>query len=100
MIREQDHRCALTGIKFDESARKDGGRVRPYVASVDRVDARGPYSRDNCRVVCAAMNAALGDWGEDVFERLMKGYCKRQDWFLATCTRKPRAVAAEPVTEG
>jgi len=91
MMRDQDMRCCLTGIKFKTDRHEGCGRVRPRLPSVDRIDARGPYAMGNVRIVCAAMNAALGDWGEDSFERMLDGYCRAKGWMLLKAVRKPKA---------
>lgn len=44
--------------------------------SIDRVIPNLGYVYSNIRIVCFGMNAALGDWGEDKFKRLVKGYLK------------------------
>lgn len=68
MLEEQDGRCALSGIPFDAETRL--GHRRPYKPSIDRVDSSRGYLRDNVRLVCVAINYALGDWGEAVLVHL------------------------------
>jgi hypothetical protein len=52
--------CEITGTAFDLSP------GRKYNSpSLDRIDPKRGYEPDNVRVVCHAMNAAMGDWGED-----------------------------------
>ncbi|EWY41459.1 hypothetical protein N825_28565 [Skermanella stibiiresistens SB22] len=69
--------CELTGIPFDRTLSGQGYR-RPFAASIDRIDNSKGYTRPNVRLVCAAMNVALGDWGEEVFARIAKGYLARR----------------------
>lgn len=58
-------RCQLTGIRF--SGKKVSGAIRrPWMPSVDRVDSSKGYERDNCRLVCTAVNIALNDFGLEV----------------------------------
>lgn len=72
----QEGRCALTGIAFEY---KDAnGRQRPFSPSIDRVDNSRGYTKDNCRLICTALNVAFSDWGEDVFLRLASGYMETQ----------------------
>jgi hypothetical protein len=52
-------KCEITGTPFDLSP----GR-KFNSPSIDRIDAKRGYEPDNVRVVCHAMNAAMGDWGE------------------------------------
>lgn len=65
--------CAITAIKFTID-RHETARIRPFYPSIDRIDSTKGYTADNCRLVCAAMNAALGEWGEKVFTKLAVGY--------------------------
>lgn len=51
--------CEVTGLALDLSA----GR-KWNAPSLDRIDSSGGYTMSNVRVVCHALNAALGDWGE------------------------------------
>ena len=50
--------CEVTGIEFDFTAAKG-----PFSPSIDRVRAGGKYTEENCRVVCWALNSAMGTWG-------------------------------------
>ena len=62
-------RCAVTGLPFSATRREghQSGERRPFVPSLDRIDSRGAYDRSNVRLVCAIVNQALGEWGEDPF---------------------------------
>lgn len=51
--REQQGRCALTGIEMTWSQ----GGIRPTSISLDRIRHREPYERGNVRLVCYAINA-------------------------------------------
>lgn len=66
-------RCELTGIKFATGVIA-GAYRRPFLPSLDRINAGGAYELANVRLVCCAVNAALSDWGLDVFERLATAY--------------------------
>jgi hypothetical protein len=67
-------RCAVTGLRFSNEVIANR---RPYAPSIDRIDSALGYTKDNCRLVCAAVNIALNVWGETVFATLAAGY-KRQ----------------------
>ena len=54
--------CSVTKITFNRF--KPKGSRRPWYPSLDRIDSNGAYTRDNCRFVCAAVNMAMGEWGE------------------------------------
>jgi hypothetical protein len=51
--------CEVTGLPLN----LDGGRTWDS-PSLDRVNPKGPYLYSNVRVVCHAVNSAMGDWGE------------------------------------
>lgn len=65
-------RCELTGIPFD-LGRLDGCVRRPFAPSIDRVNASGPYTKTNIRVVCTAVNLAMNQWGDEVLYRIARG---------------------------
>lgn len=66
LAKEQNYRCALTGMKF--KLQKNGPfRVDPYALTVDRIEPQKGYVQGNVRLICFAMNLALMNWGEDVF---------------------------------
>lgn len=69
MLNEAGWRCAVTGALF--SLEVINGR-RPLAPSIDRIDSSLGYTRQNCRIVCAAVNYAMNVWGEDVLWRLFK----------------------------
>lgn len=60
--------CEVTKIAFDMS--KTATRVAPFRPSLDRIRSADGYTPDNVRLVCVAVNAALGQWGDDVFFRV------------------------------
>lgn len=75
---ERSHgRCALTGIPFDEA---NAGRFarRPWVPSLDRIEAAKGYTPENTRLICCAMNFALNAWGETIFERVAREFIARR----------------------
>jgi hypothetical protein len=57
--------CELTGLPFDFVSRGCGPRA-PFTPSIDRIIPSLGYVPSNVRVVCWAVNAALGDWGIEV----------------------------------
>lgn len=66
--------CELTGIPFSMQNTTLSKR-RPFAPSLDRVNCGLPYTKGNCRLVTVCVNAALSDWGEDVF-RIMVSSAK------------------------
>ena len=53
--------CELTGIKLS----LDGSRSF-NTPSIDRICPQNGYLYNNIRIICFAMNSALGNWGEEV----------------------------------
>lgn len=60
-------RCAISGIPFTFAGLDDADiRLRPFSPSIDRIDSKGGYTKDNVRIVLAALNIAFGEWGEKI----------------------------------
>lgn len=93
-LRDQSHRCALTGLDFQpaEIARA-AGLKRPYSLSIDRVTPGGDYAPDNVRLVVIAVNVALLDWGESVFSTVAHAYVTNQK---RKARQKKAPAASEP----
>lgn len=73
LIQTSNGFCSLTHIPFS-TARIDGAYRAPYAPSLDRIDSARGYHKDNVRLVCVAVNWALSDWGQGVFEAIATGY--------------------------
>jgi hypothetical protein len=58
--------CEVTGLKFDFTDEKRGGRhISPYAPSIDRIDGPNGYVQGNCRIVVWMYNVAKQHWSED-----------------------------------
>ena len=69
-LRAANYRCALSGVEF----RQDSfGRFGPTIPTVDRIDADGPYSNNNTRVVCRGVNSLRGRGSMADMYRLASG---------------------------
>lgn len=62
-------RCAVTGIPFSPT-KPAGCRIAPWSPSLDRRDATRGYHPDNLRLVCKAVNFAMGQWGDEILYTL------------------------------
>jgi len=60
--------CTLSGNSFDFQT--GFGQVNPLRPSLDRIDSNLGYEPANVRLVCAAVNFALNEFGEDIFRML------------------------------
>lgn len=66
-------KCAVTGLPFKCEPQSRFHKA-PFAPSLDRKDCRKGYTLDNVRLVCVAVNFAMGEWGEAVFEQIARGY--------------------------
>lgn len=69
LMRRAGGKCEVSGLRFTLQ-KHDNLRIRPWMPSIDRIDATAPYSVNNCRVVCAAVNVALNQFGDELFFRI------------------------------
>lgn len=76
--RVQKGKCELTGLDFVLGQSPDT-MVHPFAPSIDQKRAGHGYTEENCRVVCNAANAALGEWGEEAFEQVAKAYLAEKE---------------------
>jgi hypothetical protein len=69
--------CELTGITFDLD--RKGCAIGPFSPSLDRIDSSRGYEFDNVRIVCAAINLAMNQWGEAMFEDIARSYLAHKE---------------------
>lgn len=75
LFKTQSGRCAVTGIEFLFD--KDPNyRMRPFAASIDRINSNGGYTKDNVRFVCSIVNFSLNEFGQDKFDIMCESYIK------------------------
>lgn len=74
-LTHQNFRCELSGKNFTPD-NTSTSFMRPFIPSLDRIDPRKGYTKNNVRIVTFAMNAMLSDWGEFVFRHTARGYLK------------------------
>lgn len=78
LLAEANGRCVLSGIIFNTDR---FGSKRPFAPSLDRIDTREGYTKNNCRIVCVIANLAMNDWGFDAmmfFANMLVGYQNRK----------------------
>jgi hypothetical protein len=69
-IRECENRCTLTGIAFENSSSETSGDRRMFIPSIDRIDSKKGYSKDNIRIVCSIANLGMNTGGEGPLIRM------------------------------
>lgn len=74
--------CELSGLPMTPH-NQEGYPKRPYVPSLDRIDAKKGYTPENTRLICFAMNVALNTWGEHLFAPIAKAFIQRYDQRLS-----------------
>jgi hypothetical protein len=72
LFQTQHGRCAVTGIPFHLQRFPDAFVKYPFAPSIDRILSSGSYTPDNPRLVCAAVNFGMGQWGEELFLTLAR----------------------------
>lgn len=72
LMKANDFHCAVSGIPFSKTA-SGTGAIDPWAASIDRIENRQGYLKDNVRVVCVAANIGMNAWGYNVLLRLANG---------------------------
>jgi hypothetical protein len=81
-------RCSLSGQPYMPHG-GEGKRFRPWMPSVDRIDPNGPYSSSNSRLICAYVNIAINQFGEDQLVQVAGRIARRRQ----TQRPGPRVVA-------
>lgn len=66
LYREQDGRCALSGVIMSPTP------LTSRSISVDRIDSSRPYDVDNIQLVCLGMNIAKLDHDQSMFEEVLQ----------------------------
>jgi hypothetical protein len=66
-------RCEISGIAFTF----DGSPRCPTSPSIDRRNCGRGYTLDNIQVVCLAVNAMLGTWGQAAAEPIVRAWAEK-----------------------
>lgn len=93
MLARAAGRCMVTGIKFEFQASNNKSRRRPFAPSLDRIDPTLGYTVDNCRIICSALNYALGDWGMEPLLRIARRLVARESELMKNERRRLQTAA-------
>lgn len=97
MIEAAGGRCPIAGARFDYR-RRQSERFRPWAPSIDRIKRDLGYVDGNCRIVCAYINLAMNEFGEDVFMAIARYVGRRKKRRIADVPAKPEQVADIPTS--
>jgi hypothetical protein len=64
--------CELSGEKFNCDVGSFLTHFHPFTPSIDRIDSSKGYTQENCRIVLAAINMGIGEWGLDQYLSIAK----------------------------
>lgn len=76
MLNKSGGRCAVTGLLFNNT-KPSHAKIRPWVPSVDRIDSTKGYITGNVRLVCACVNLAMNQFGDEVLLMIATGIIKQ-----------------------
>lgn len=76
ILENQNYRCALSGIEL--TCKLEKGTKFKTNASIDRIEAGGPYIKSNVQLVCSALNSWRSDTDRDEFVWWCKQVAKYQ----------------------
>jgi hypothetical protein len=72
LIDDGRNKCAITKIKFIFD--KGNTSRRPFSPSIDRINSKLGYTKDNVRLVCVIVNLALNEFGDENFDKMCRAY--------------------------
>lgn len=67
--------CALSGVTMTWGK----GAYCPTSLSIDRIDSKKGYTKDNIRLLCYAVNAMKGVWGDEHVVEIARGIVAHHD---------------------
>ncbi len=80
MYEEQKKSCALTGIEFElKRTESKKEKYTPFGPSIDKIDHKKGYTKDNVRLVCVMVNLSLNTFGDECFDKMCEAYIKKKN---------------------
>jgi hypothetical protein len=78
IFKDQDGRCALSGIRMEWSAGKSNGMPQPRSMALDRIDSDGGYEFGNVRLLCFCVNNFRGKMSDDETREMLRLFFEHQ----------------------
>ena len=72
MYKNQNGKCAISGIPLTRNTNKAITRINNYNISIDRIDSKKGYTKDNIHLVCSCINIMKLDHNINTFLELCK----------------------------
>jgi predicted DNA-binding transcriptional regulator AlpA len=69
MYLDQGGKCAVSGIPF-RMEQMGRAKMRPFAASLDRINNERGYVPGNVRLVCQCINMLMNEWGDTVYQQV------------------------------
>ncbi len=69
--------CAITKLPLIISKQTNNNKAQPYTPSIDRIDPKSGYLKNNVRLVCYAVNCCLHDFGLEIFHCIANAYINK-----------------------
>ena len=89
--------CSLNTM-VEGKISSEGAARRAFAPSLNRINPKKPYSRENCRFVLVAVNFALNAFGDEVLDRIVLARRERIPLPTARRLAAPRQTLAHPAT--
>lgn len=75
---KQTGKCLLTNIEFSIEKPCETN-LNPFSPSLDKINPKLGYTKENTRLVCVGINLALNEFGEDTFKQICEAYLSREN---------------------
>lgn len=70
--------CEITNERFDFGLPNTPCYYNPYAPSVDKIDPKKGYTKENCRIVLIAVNFGMNEWGLETYLKIAKKAIENQ----------------------
>ncbi|RZD49570.1 MAG: hypothetical protein CXT65_05205 [Methanobacteriota archaeon] len=68
--------CEASGVPFDLQSKS--GQLSPRTPTIDRIIPELGYTKENCRIICMALNTLFGTWGEGAAIEIILPYLTKR----------------------